>query len=59
MTDWNALAQARKLDIPFEAVAAIAPTLDTLEEAFRPLLKELGGGYDSALILSEAAVLGE
>ncbi len=59
MTDWNALAQARKLDIPPEAVAAIAPTLDALEEVFRPLLKELGGGYDSALILSEAAVLGE
>ena len=59
MTDWNALAQARKLDIPPEDVAAIAPVLDSLEEAFRPLLKELGGGYDSALILSEAAVLGE
>ena len=59
MTDWNALAQARKLDIPPEAVAAITPTLDALEEAFRPLLEELGGGYDSALILSEAAVLGE
>jgi hypothetical protein len=59
MTDWNALAQARGLDIPPEAIASFAPTLDALEEAFRPLLKELGGGYDSALILSEAAVLGE
>lgn len=59
MTDWKALAQARKLDMPPEAVAAIAPTLDALEEAFGPLLKQLGNGYDSALILSEAAVLGE
>jgi hypothetical protein len=59
MTDWNALAQARKLDIPPETVAAITPTLDALEQAFRPLLNELGAGYDSALILSEAAVLGE
>jgi hypothetical protein len=59
MTDWKALAEARKLNIPPEAVAAIAPVLDELDEAFRPLLDELGGGYDSALILSEAAVLGE
>jgi hypothetical protein len=41
MTDWKAIAQARKLDIPPEDVAKVAPTLDALEEAFRPLLKEL------------------
>ena len=59
MTDWNALARARNLNIPPEAFAAITPTLEALDEAFRPLLKELEGGYDSALIVSEAAVSGE
>ena len=37
MTDWNAIAEARKLDIPPEDLAQITPTLDALEEAFRPL----------------------
>ena len=41
MTDWNAIAQARKLNIPPEDLAKLAPVLDALEEAFRPLLKEL------------------
>jgi hypothetical protein len=41
MTDWNAIAQARKLDIPPEDIAKLAPVMDTLEEAFRPLLNEL------------------
>ena len=41
MTDWKAIADARKLDIPPEDLAKIIPTLDTLEEAFRPLLNQL------------------
>lgn len=41
MTDWNAIAEARKLNIPPEDMAKAAPVLDALEEAFRPLLKEL------------------
>jgi hypothetical protein len=41
MTDWNAIAAARKLDVPPEDAAKSAPVLDALEEAFRPLLKEL------------------
>ena len=41
MTDWNAIAEARKLDIPPEDVAKLTPVLAALEEAFRPLLKEL------------------
>jgi hypothetical protein len=44
MTDWNALALARKLDIPPEEVAKFAPVLDALEEAFRPLVQELEYG---------------
>jgi hypothetical protein len=41
MTDWNAIVVARKLDIPPDDVAKFASVLDALEEAFRPLLKEL------------------
>jgi hypothetical protein len=41
MTDWNAIAEARKLDIPSEDVAKLTPVMDALEEAFRPLLNEL------------------
>lgn len=41
MTDWNAIAEARGLDIPREDVAKLAPVLEALEEAFRPLLKDL------------------
>ncbi len=59
MTDWNALAGPATSTFQPRPVAAITPTLDALDEAFRPLLKELGGGYDSALIVSEAAVSGE
>lgn len=45
MTDWNALAHARGLDIPAEEAAKIAPTLDALEDAFRPLAAELPLAY--------------
>jgi hypothetical protein len=41
MTDWNAIAKARKLNIPPEDLAKLAPVLDALEGAFRPLLNEL------------------
>jgi hypothetical protein len=41
MPDWNAIADARKLNIPPEDMAKVAPVLDALEEAFRPLLKDL------------------
>ncbi len=48
MTDWNALATARNLDIPPEDIAKIAPVLDALEQTFRPLLKELPVAYTEA-----------
>ena len=41
MTDWNAVAKARKLDIPPEELAKIIPALDAIEEAFLPLLDQL------------------
>ena len=59
MTDWTALAHARGLEIPDEAVARIAPALDGLEQAFRPLLAKLPHAMEPAVTLSETAVLGE
>jgi hypothetical protein len=41
MTDWNAIAQARHLQIPPADLAKVTPSLDALEEAFRPLLRLL------------------
>jgi hypothetical protein len=38
---WVAVAEAIAPDIPRENVEAFAPVLDTLMEAFRPLLGQL------------------
>jgi hypothetical protein len=59
MTDWTALARARGLDIPAEAVESIAPSLTALEDAFRPLLAKLPFTLEPAVTLSEPAVFGE
>jgi hypothetical protein len=53
MTDWNAIAQARSLDIPADEIEAIAPVLDALENAVRPLLAQLSWTDEPALGLSE------
>jgi len=39
--DWKAIAQATGLEVPQEDWNRIAGPLDALEEAFRPLAKEL------------------
>lgn len=39
--DWKALATAIAPDIPVEAVERITPSLDALEETFRPLLSRI------------------
>jgi len=59
MTNWTALARARALDIPPAALETIAPSLDGLEQAFRPLLAKLPFTLEPAVTLSESAVLGE
>ncbi len=59
MTHWTAIAQARALDIPLNAVEAIAPSLDGLEQAFRPLVAKLPFTLEPVITLSESAVLGE
>ena len=59
MTDWKALARARGLDIPPAAVEAVSPSLEGLEQAFRPLTAKLPFSIEPAITLSESAVLGE
>ena len=59
MTDWTALARARGLDIPAEAVEQIAPSLEALEANFRPLLQKLEFTTEPAITLSEGSVLGK
>jgi hypothetical protein len=59
MTDWTALARARGLDIPTEAVEKIAPSLEALEAGLRPLLAKLEFVDEPAIILSENSVLGK
>ncbi|MEP6717255.1 MAG: hypothetical protein ABJC09_16910 [Terriglobia bacterium] len=56
MTNWLELSRARNLDIPYEAIVRIAPALDSLEQAFRPLSALLTGDIEPAIILSEAGL---
>jgi hypothetical protein len=48
-TDWKALAQARRLDIPEGDVEAIGARLDALEAAIRPLTRKLTPDQEPAL----------
>ncbi len=59
MTDWTALARARGLDIPADALDGIAPSLSALEKSFRPLLAKIPFTLEPAIILSEPAVFCE
>jgi hypothetical protein len=58
MPDWQAIAKARKLDIPQEAIERIAPALDALDAEFARLLPKIPHTVEPAIILSESAVLG-
>lgn len=49
-TDWKALSQARRLDIPEGEVEAIASRLDALEAALRPLTRTLTPDQEPALL---------
>ncbi len=59
MTNWTAVAQARGLDIPEADVERIRVSLEGLEQSFRPLLAKLPVTLEPAIVLSEAAVIGE
>ena len=41
MKDWKSIAQAAGIDIPAADMERVVPPLNTLEEAFRPLTKDL------------------
>jgi hypothetical protein len=41
MTDWTVIAKGRGLNIPAQELAAIVPSLDALDESFRPLVRGL------------------
>ena len=41
MKDWKAIARARDLGIPEEDLERVVKPLESLEEAFRPLMQEL------------------
>lgn len=58
-TDWQALARARSLNIPEEAITRIAPSLEALHLELRALLKHLPHSTEPAITLSEQSVLGE
>lgn len=58
-TNWLEVARARDLNIPDDAIARIAPSLDALHAQFRPLLAELPHTVEPAVTLSEWAVLGQ
>src|SRR6185437_5374629 len=58
MPDWQALAKARKLDIPQDAIDRISPALDALDAEFARLLPKLSDTVEPAVTLSEAAVFG-
>ena len=48
MNDWTALAQARGLKIGDRELDRIAGLLRSLEQVFRPLVRELPHGLDPA-----------
>jgi hypothetical protein len=50
MTNWKKIAEARDLGIPGEAIETVAPSLDALENAFRPLAASLTGDIEPAII---------
>ncbi|HLK63415.1 MAG TPA: hypothetical protein VKU19_08245 [Bryobacteraceae bacterium] len=41
MKDWKAIAKASGLGVPEDELDRVIGPLDTLEEAFRPLVKQL------------------
>jgi hypothetical protein len=59
MPDWQAIAKARDLKIPEDAIERMAPALDLLHAEFAPLLAKLAHTVEPAIIVSESAVFGK
>jgi hypothetical protein len=49
MKNWHKIAEAYDLRIPDSDLERIAPSLDTLESAFRPLTKRLPDDVEPAI----------
>lgn len=56
MPDWRSIAHARQFPLTDAELERIAPVLDALEAAFRPLAKALPHETEPALIPSEEAM---
>jgi hypothetical protein len=52
MKDWRAIAKAHGLDLSARELDRIAPALEALEAAFRPLVRELTPGIEPAVAFS-------
>jgi len=52
--DWKKKARAEQLEIPDADLERIAPTLDAMEAAFRPLAQALPPETEPALIFRAA-----
>jgi hypothetical protein len=57
--DWKKIARASGLTIPPADVDRIAPALDVLETAFRPLVLAIGPETDLAVVFQADAEDGE
>jgi len=57
--DWKKIAKASGLTIPAAEVDRIAPALDALETAFRPLARAIGPNIDPAVVFRAAVEDGE
>lgn len=59
MPDWRSIAHARQFPLSDAEIDRIAPVLEALEAAFRPLANGLPHEVEPALVLSEPALRGE
>jgi hypothetical protein len=57
--DWKKIAQASGLSIPGAEADRIAPALDALEAAFRPLVATIAPEEDLAVVFRAAKEDGE
>jgi hypothetical protein len=59
MKNWKKLAEANDLRIPESDIEGIAPSLDTLESAFRPLTKTIPDDVEPAVTFCVIPEAGE
>lgn len=52
MKDWRGIAKARGLDLSTRELDRIVPPLEALEEAFRPLVRDLTPAMEPAVELN-------